>query len=58
MTGRDGKQVRWSEAVVEVDGATLQGRLGVPEKGAGRMLLVGVQWVEAATNLERLVASK
>ena len=57
VTGRDGKPIRWTEALVEVDGATLHGRLGVPEKGAGRMLLVGVQWVEGATNLERLASS-
>ena len=57
VTGRDGKPIRWTEALVEVDGATLHGRLGVPEKGAGRMLLVGVQWVEGATSLERLASS-
>ena len=57
VTGRDEKPIRWTEALVEVDGVTLHGRLGVPEKGAGRMLLVGVRWVEGATLLERLAAS-
>jgi DNA-directed RNA polymerase specialized sigma24 family protein len=55
--GRDGVPIRWSEERVDVDGAVLEGRLGVPPEGSGRLLLVGVQWVEGATKLQKLVAS-
>ena len=57
VNGRDGVPIRWSDALLDVDGVTLQGRLGVPPKGDGRLLLVGVQAEDAATFLERLVAS-
>jgi hypothetical protein len=55
--GRDGVPIRWSEELLEVDGAVLEGRLGVPPEGSGRLLLVGVQWVQGATKLQKLVAS-
>jgi hypothetical protein len=57
VRGRDRVPVRWSEELLDVDGAVLEGRLGVPPKGSGRLLLVGVQWVEGATKLQKLVAS-
>ncbi|NHC43765.1 hypothetical protein [Motilibacter aurantiacus] len=54
--GRDGSTVAWSdEDLLAVGSSTVSGRLGVPERGAARFLLVGVTGERAVAAVERLV---
>ncbi|NHC13070.1 hypothetical protein [Motilibacter deserti] len=53
---REGGTVSWSdEELLDVGGVTLDGRLGVPERGDGRFLLVGLPDERAVAAVERLV---
>lgn len=57
VAGRDGVAIAWSQEMLVVDDVTLQGWLGIPAKGTGRLLLMGVPFRQGATGLQVLAGS-
>ncbi len=58
VTGRDGTTISWTKELLNVDGRTFQGWLGMPpDGGSGRLLLMGVSRQTGAVALQKLAGS-
>lgn len=58
VVGRDGTTLGWSMEMLQIDGTTFQGWLGIPANGgSGRLLLMGVTRASGASRLQKLAGS-